>query len=383
MEKRHSSDSVKRSAFRPMLWAVMLMAAVLLVGLGGCDEDTPNVPQTHYPQPEAGLWLFSVWGSSATDVWAVGQPGVILHWDGAAWDLQTIEGHVFTDVWGTAANNVFAVGHAGVIYRFNGSTWSRMESGSEENFYAVGTGPYNEIYACGERGNVRRLDGSSWVRTENAAYRYNDDGASTDTLSFAKDIQSLATVNRYALGGDMASVVMENPVETSTDQWWWGPIQDTTGSFIRASVTGSADGDNYVGNEAGRILQYTLDEFGDASWRRVRNANNEISDPVTIGHAITGMWADETNDQIFLTTWSAEIATWARDGSTTALLYASDGWLSDVWGAGDGQVWAVGKAGQVLYASDGATFNEVAVPLPDLGGAKSTATTDKFGRLVR
>jgi hypothetical protein len=382
MEKRHSSDSVKRSAFRPMLWAVMLMAAVLLVGLGGCDEDDPSVTQTEFPTPDAGTWLFSVWGTSATDVWAVGQPGVILHWDGSDWDLQTIGEHVFTDVWGTAANNVFAVGHGGVIYRYNGSSWSSMDSGSEENFYAVGTGPYNEIYACGERGNVRRLNGSSWVGAENAAYRYNDDGARTDTLLFAEDIQSLATVNRYALAGDAAAVVMENPVDGTSDRWWWGPIEDTSGSFIRASVTGAADGDNYVGNEAGRILQYFVDELGEPSWRRVRNTDGDISDPVTINHAITGMWLDAAGDQIYLTTWSAEIATWARDGSTTARLYADDGWLSDIWGAGDGQLWAVGKGGQVLYASDGATFTEVAVPLPDEGAAKSKATTDKFGRLV-
>ncbi len=383
MEKRHSSDLVQRSTLRPLIWILLLLAAAMALGLAGCGDDNPaDVHQTEYPAPEVGAWLFSVWGTSASNVWAVGQPGIVLHWNGAAWSLQTIGEHVFTDVWGTAANDVYAVGHGGVIYRYNGSSWSKMTSGSEENFYAIGAGPYEEIYACGERGNVRRLSGSTWVRTDNAAYRYNDLGDPTDTLSFIEDIQSLAVVTRYALAGDLASVVMENPNDLVDDDWWWGPIEDTTGSFIRAGIGGTLVTDNYIGNQNGRILQYYVDEFGDPSWRRVKNAAGNMSDPITRGHAITGMWLDETNAQIYVTTWASEIATWARDGSATALLYASDGWLSDVWGAGDGQIWAVGKGGKVLYASDGVTFTEVDVPLPDLGAAKSLATTDKFGRLI-
>jgi photosystem II stability/assembly factor-like uncharacterized protein len=62
--------------------------------------------------------LNGLWGSSTSDVYAVGDAGTILHSidGGANWKYET--GGVTTNlngVWGSAANDVFAVGDAGVI----------------------------------------------------------------------------------------------------------------------------------------------------------------------------------------------------------------------------------------------------------------------------
>ena len=60
----------------------------------------------------------SVWGSGASDVWAVGDSGTILHWDGSAWTSAS-SGTTFAlfGVWGSGANDVWAVGDDTILER--------------------------------------------------------------------------------------------------------------------------------------------------------------------------------------------------------------------------------------------------------------------------
>ena len=60
--------------------------------------------------------LRSIWGSSSSDVFAVGGSGTILHYDGTAWSEMssgTTE-HLY-NVWGSSSSDVFAVGYDGTI----------------------------------------------------------------------------------------------------------------------------------------------------------------------------------------------------------------------------------------------------------------------------
>jgi len=80
--------------------------------------------------------LTAVWGSSATDVFAVGWGGTILHYDGTSWQLMTSgTGNNFNAVWGSSATDVFAVGEYGTILHYGEShppaespTVSRIET---------------------------------------------------------------------------------------------------------------------------------------------------------------------------------------------------------------------------------------------------------------
>jgi photosystem II stability/assembly factor-like uncharacterized protein len=66
-----------------------------------------------------------VWGSSATDVWAVGFSGEILHFDGQVWTV--VEGPTTRHLWavnGTSASDVWAVGEDGVILHYDGTSWT-------------------------------------------------------------------------------------------------------------------------------------------------------------------------------------------------------------------------------------------------------------------
>jgi len=57
--------------------------------------------------------LEDVWSSSATDVWAVGDYSVILHYDGVLWrevNPVTTGGKEFRSVWGISPSDIWSVG---------------------------------------------------------------------------------------------------------------------------------------------------------------------------------------------------------------------------------------------------------------------------------
>jgi len=82
--------------------------------------------------------LIGVWGTSATDVFAVGDAGTIVRYDGVAWKPMTSGTTGFlTRVWGSSATNVFAVGEAGTILHYDGVAWKPMATQSSETLYGV------------------------------------------------------------------------------------------------------------------------------------------------------------------------------------------------------------------------------------------------------
>jgi hypothetical protein len=106
--------------------------------------------------------LMALWGSSGTDVFAVGttynngwpwtSPGIILHNDGTSWSsMQPGTQPALLGVWGSSAANVYAVGSYGTIVHYDGLTWSPVECGVLDGLQAVwGSGP-DDIFALGPR----------------------------------------------------------------------------------------------------------------------------------------------------------------------------------------------------------------------------------------
>jgi hypothetical protein len=66
-----------------------------------------------WTQMEGGMTtpVHALWGSSGSDVFAVGYVGIILHYDGTSWSPMT-SGTVeaLWSIWGSSGTDVFAVG---------------------------------------------------------------------------------------------------------------------------------------------------------------------------------------------------------------------------------------------------------------------------------
>jgi len=56
-------------------------------------------------------------GQRAVDIFAVGDDGTIVHWDGTAWSAQASgTDALLGDVWGSGPNDVFAVGLGKIVH---------------------------------------------------------------------------------------------------------------------------------------------------------------------------------------------------------------------------------------------------------------------------
>src|SRR5690242_13730222 len=68
-----------------------------------------------------------VWGTSPSDVFAVGDNGTILHFDGSAWNrMVSGTSASLTKVWGASSTEVYASSPDNAILRYNGSMWSPL-----------------------------------------------------------------------------------------------------------------------------------------------------------------------------------------------------------------------------------------------------------------
>ena len=115
-----------------------------------------------------GPSLESVWGSSATDVFAVGDIGTILHYDGDTWSGQASGStNWLYGVWGSSATDVFAVGVDGTILHYDGDTWSVQASGTGVGLLGVWGSSATDVFAVGGNraigeGTILHYDGDTW-----------------------------------------------------------------------------------------------------------------------------------------------------------------------------------------------------------------------------
>ena len=114
--------------------------------------------------------IYGVWGSSATNVFAVGDSGNIRKYDGSTWSAMT-SGTTkrLRDVWGSAANNVIAVGEDGTIRKYNGTSWGSMTSGTTLTLQGVWGSSATNIFAVGgakenQSGSaiIQKYNGTAW-----------------------------------------------------------------------------------------------------------------------------------------------------------------------------------------------------------------------------
>src|SRR5207302_458891 len=71
--------------------------------------------------------------------------------------------NVLHDIWGTSATDVFAVGENGTILHFDGLAWSTMPSGSTANLASVWGASSTEVYASAGSNTILRYNGASWA----------------------------------------------------------------------------------------------------------------------------------------------------------------------------------------------------------------------------
>ena len=223
---------------------------------------------------ENDLRLRGLWGSSATDIYAVGFDFVapiarMLHYDGATWTevpgfVADAEQLSFEAVWGTSATDVWAVGGAfdgefdrTLIYHFAGEFWQRMLLPGALNPSLMdvwGSGP-SDVYAVGHDmasdpgvGVVLHYDGATWSPV------FQQDGLVPNAVwgTSATDV---------FLAGFQVTQKSDGEFTVTSAIWHydgstWSPMDLPKGDEVLSDIWGTSPSDVFAVGDRGLILHY-------------------------------------------------------------------------------------------------------------------------------
>jgi len=94
--------------------------------------------------------LFAVFAFNKNDVWL--GTGSLMRWNGSEIQSYKVPDDVFPStinkMWGTSSSDLYIVGNSGLIAHYNGKEWRRIESGTELDLEDV-TGKGDTVLICG------------------------------------------------------------------------------------------------------------------------------------------------------------------------------------------------------------------------------------------
>ncbi|MBI5543482.1 MAG: hypothetical protein HY901_06305, partial [Deltaproteobacteria bacterium] len=154
----------------------------------GTEANAPDA------QKKGPVFFYSMWGSSASDIWMTGEEGWVIHYDGKTWTAQRAptKSHLFA-IWGTAKDDVWAVGYKGAIVHYDGTAWSAVPSGTGKDLRSIAGFGKDDIL-IGADGRLLHWDGKAW----------SGDKSKRLQLSTIEDVSSLLLLspgNMWAVAG--------------------------------------------------------------------------------------------------------------------------------------------------------------------------------------
>lgn len=123
-----------------------------------------------------GIDLHAIYGVAESDLWAVGEAGYILHYDGSAFSLvQSPTKNTLRAIWGLSSNDIWAVGVNGTLLHYNGTSWMVVPSpnGATSSMFAIAGSSSNNIWAVGAAGALWHYDGNWSTASSGVAYDLN------------------------------------------------------------------------------------------------------------------------------------------------------------------------------------------------------------------
>jgi len=287
-------------------------------GLGEWVRHNP-LPSGESVLSDTPEWFYKVWGTSSSDVFAVGTEGVIVHYDGVAWsNMDSGVNYNLLDLWGYSPHDVFAVGEKGTIIHYDGKGWNNMESGTEEILIDVGGSSSKDTFAISIKGTIFLYDGINWRTAE---FNLGYDILMCDD-AWGSSSSDIFITNLYLRDiGDIFHF----------DGIGW-TMMNTGNPRMKGCIWGSSPTEIYVGGND--IVYY--------------NGTHWITLFSDTGSWFWDIWASSPSD-IFAVGVEGTIMHY--DGKEWAIMYHDDSLsLRGVWGSSS-EVFAVGTGGTILHYS--------------------------------
>jgi hypothetical protein len=341
-------------------------------GGGGC-------PKPGWTTMTSGVTvgLHGVWGSAGDDVFAVGDKGTILHFDGKSWSKMISPTTAdLAAVFGTGPSRVFAVGKSGVVLQYAGKAWSNLgPTSGGEDLRGVWAGA-SDVWVVGAAGAIYRHDGTKWTslkkdsvgwravwgRSSSEVYvaggaqvdRYDGSGWST---VLGPDYEAVSAI----WGNDMGLVAVGTIVGRTglnAGAIWqesagtWTSASGSAGSSPLNAVWGSTDDgaalaprDLFVVGQSGSVRY-----FDGSGWHDHSQAAGSVKN-------LEGVWRSDDN-QLFVV---GELGTILHHrGPWRRLPKQTNNTLTAIWGTGPADLVIVGQKGLVLRYKGGAWKSELA-----------------------
>ncbi|MCL5029946.1 MAG: hypothetical protein M1480_13115 [Bacteroidetes bacterium] len=212
---------------------LLLFLAAALIVIAACKDKGTEPPVIKNPRDynwtmdtlslpgSAQTMMRSVWGSSPNDVFAVGHNdqghGKIWHFDGNKWTevRPSVNGAIdLFSIYGFSQNNIWAVGEriyddpiknvitdSSLIIHYDGTKWSEVEINRGGPLIDIKGSSPNDIWASGVDKTVYHYDGVNWTK----------DTVITQLFSKSFPFNSVASINgiTYLIGLSMSKNYFE------------------------------------------------------------------------------------------------------------------------------------------------------------------------------
>jgi hypothetical protein len=261
-------------------------------------------------------------GSSATNVWAVGDSGTVMHNDGTGWSAGRSGMQAgWNGVWGTSDLNIWAVGGGGTIARWNGGAFSMVPSGVTTALHGVGGSSSSNAWAVGENGMILRWNGSKWASVTS--------GVPTNLYA----VTALSGQDAWAVGAGGKALRWNGSS--------WSSVTTGTSATLKVLWAVSAT-DVWAAGDGGTVLRWD-----GSKW-------NAIAGPSTMN--VLGLWVGSATN-----VWAVgPTGVYKFDGTNwTQQTTPTAGPFVGVWGFADGTMYVAGNGGKVLRY-DGTTWKQLA-----------------------
>lgn len=274
--------------------------------------------------------LYAVSGNSASNVWAVGDKGTAMNFDGNQWsNRDTGLGGALRGVWVNNAGKAFSAGSQGNVLAWNGS-WTPLRSDTATEYSAVWGNMYSDVYVVGSSTLV--CDGICFeAQAPSHGLLHGVSGSNTpiDTSEDVWAVGSAGTILHY--DGEWKSL-SSSPTAVELDAVW-----------------GSGPNDVWV---AGWSRQVFHSKNGSV-W-----TTHQMPNPVSTespDFRLTGGWGSASDTWVvgFVGNTSTNVGTGAMfhwDGVTwSAVTMGARNIPFAIWGNSQ-DIWVVGHAGYILRA---------------------------------
>lgn len=318
-------------------WSTDRTAQQALLDVWGSGAHVYAVGKTGRMEHKNGTWqtvdvssltvedLNAVWGSSPTDVFVVGNAGIILHYDGQNWEaMKSPVTNPLDAVWGLGPNNVFAGGSLGTILHYDGTAWSVMTNSSPVGILDIWGSSLSDLHAVGSQ-QILYFDGDGWERPAASPFT---EAAYASVAAAGPDKLFVGARDIYLLDGDTWT-------STNLPPMAYGGVQELFSFSATDAYAAAGELQHYNGTWTEITLPGGTGE-ADGVW-------GSAPDNVYVIGAAGGIWHHTGSNP--LTTWTKE-----PTGVTN--------YLDGIWGSGPNDVFVVGD-GVVLHRGSNGIWTEM------------------------